>query len=327
MLTIGTGDLTYEPALDWFALPADVTLHEAIGVAVDSGDRLFVFNRGRPHVIVFDRDGRFLNAWDGNLVRPHGIWIAPDDTVYLVDDNGHSVGQFGADGTFLRNIGPAGTPSETGAVGMDYRQITRGGPPYHMPTNVVTSSTGDLYVTDGYGNARVHRFNAQGELLASWGEPGDQRGQFNVPHGIGIDAADRLYVADRENSRIQVYSPEGKWLTEWRDVIRPCEVFVAADGLVYVAELGQQHGLYPWMTRLMEAPGGRVSIFDRKGTLLSRWGGGQDSSQPGEFYAAHDIWVDSRGDVYVGEVSATAGAVAGEDTSGLPSLKKFVRRR
>lgn len=327
MLTVGSGDLKYEPVFDWFNLPADVTLHEAIGVAVDSADRLFVFNRGRPHVIVFDREGRYLDAWDGNLVRPHGIWIAADDTVWLVDDKGHSVSQYLADGTFLRNVGPSGTPSETGAVDMDYRRITHGGPPWHMPTNVVTSSTGDIYATDGYGNARVHRFNADGELLASWGEPGGERGEFQIPHGIGIDAADRLYVADRENSRIQIYSPDGEWLSEWRDVFRPCEAFVADDGLVYVAELGLQHGLYPWMTRLMDAPGGRVSIFDQSGTLLSRWGGGHDSSRPGEFYAAHDICVDSRGDIYVGEVSVTAGELAGEDTSGLPSLKKFVRCR
>jgi DNA-binding beta-propeller fold protein YncE len=327
MLTIGTGDLTYEASLDWYQLPRDIALFEAIGVAVDSHDNLFVFNRGNPSIVVFDSDGKFLQGWGNNLiVRPHGIWIAEDDTIYLVDDIGHSVRQFTADGQLLRTIGPSGTASESGAEGFDFRTMKHGAPPFNLPTNLVTAGSGEMFVTDGYGNARVHRFSAEGELIQSWGEPGEGPGQFRVPHGIGIDRDERLYVADRENSRVQIFSTEGKLLNQWTDLVRPCQVYIGKDDLVYIAELGDYNGLFPWMERRDDAIGGRVSIFDMSGTLLSRWGGGYDSRQPHEFHAAHDICVDSRGDIYVGEVSLTAAEMAGEDPTGLPVLRKFVRR-
>ena len=325
--TVGTGEWVYEPVTNWHKLPDDVRLVEAIGLAVDSRDNVFVFNRGEPAIIVFDRQGNFLKAWGtGEFVRPHGIWIAADDTLYLTDDLGHSVRQFSADGNLIRAIGPVGIPSDTGVDDFDYRTIKRGASPFHYPTNVVTSSQGDVYITDGYGNARTHRFSSAGELIKSWGKPGEAAAQFNVPHGIGIDRADRIYVADRENSRIQIFSAAGQFIDQWTDVIRPCQVFIGAGDLAYVAELGTRNGLFPWMRRQPDAIGARVSIFDLQGNVLSRWGGGADAMQPGEFYAAHDIWVDSLGDIYVGEVAVTAARSAGEDATNLPTLRKFVRR-
>ena len=326
MNTVGTAELTYQPLLDWYHLPSHITHFEAIGVAVDSHDNLFVFNRGAPAVIVFDPDGNFLNSWECQLlVRPHGIWIAEDDTVYLVDDAGHAVRQYTPAGRPIRAIGPSGVPSPSGAEGFDFRGILRGVAPYNLPTNLVISRLGEIYVADGYGNARVHRYSGEGELIQSWGEPGDGPGQFQIPHGIGVDGAGRIYVADRENSRIQIFSADGECLGQWTDVVRPCQVFIARDDLVYVAELGARNGLFSWMDCSPDAVGGRVSIFDQDGTLLARWGGGQDARQLHEFYAAHDICVDSRGDIYVGEVSVTAAAMAGVDASDLPVLRKFVR--
>lgn len=326
MITVGTAELTYQPVLNWYHLPSDITQFEAIGVAVDSHDNLFVFNRGAPAVIVFDPDGNFLNCWECQLlVRPHGIWIAGDDTVYLVDDAGHAVRQYTPAGQPIRTIGPSGVPSPSGAESFDFRQILRGAAPYNLPTNLVISGPGEIYVADGYGNSRVHRYSGEGELIQSWGEPGGETGQFRIPHGIGIDGEGRIYVADRENSRIQIFSAHGECLGQWTDVIRPCQVFIARDDLVYVAELGARNGLFPWMERDPNAVGGRVSIFDQDGTLLARWGGGQDARQPSEFFAAHDICVDSRGDIYVGEVSFTAAAMAGQDGSDLPVLRKFIR--
>ena len=327
MTIVGSGDLKFEPVPNWEQLPPDVPLTEAIGVAVDSSDRVYIFNRGDPPVIVLDCDGRFLNAWGtGHFQRPHGIWISADDTLYLVDDIGHSVQVFSGTGSRLRSIGPAGTPSESGTEGFDHRHIRRGAPPYNLPTNAVTAPGGATFVADGYGNARIHHFSADGELLHSWGEPGDGPGQFRVPHGLGIDRSGQLYVADRENSRIQKFGPDGSLLETWTDVVRPCQVFVAADQLVYVAELGNHNGLFPWMERPADSVAGRVSIFDLDGNLLSRWGGGYDARRVDAFYAAHDIWVDSAGSVYVGEVARTAARNAGEDTRDLPTLRKFVRR-
>jgi len=327
MKTVGTGKLTYQPLPDWHRLPQDVTQFEAIGVAVDSKDNVFVFNRGDPSIIVFASDGSFRNAWNSDLiVRPHGIWISEDDTVYLVDDRGHAVRQFTPEGQHLRAIGSHGAASDSGAEGFDFRKIVRGAAPFNLPTNLVVAPSGDIFVVDGYGNARVHRFSAEGMLIDSWGQPGEARGEFRIPHGLGIDRSGRLYVADRENNRVQIFSADGEWIDAWTDVVRPCQVCVAADDLVYIAELGARNGLFPWMQRMPGAVGGRVSIFDQEGRLLARWGGGRDAMQPGEFYAAHDICVDSRGDVYVGEVSVTAAKLMDEDPAGLPVLRKFVRR-
>jgi DNA-binding beta-propeller fold protein YncE len=326
MCRVGYGSHLYEPVLDWYRLPADVPLTEAIGVAVDSRDNVYVFNRGEPSVIIFDRNGEFLNAWGiGTFVRPHGIWIAADDTLYLTDDMGHSVRQFTTDGTELRAIGPFGVPSDSGAVDFDHRTIIQGAGPYNLPTNAVTTADGQIFVADGYGNVRIHHFSADAELIKSWGQLGNGPGEFRFPHGIGIDSSGILYVADRENSRIQIFSQDGTYLKEWTDVLRPCEVHVAVDDTIYVAELGTRNGLFPWMKCETDAIGSRVSIFDLEGNLLSRWGGGNDATETGEFYAAHDIAVDSHGDMYVGEVAVTAATLGGEDPKNLPTLRKFRR--
>ena len=199
MTLVGTGDLLYELVENWARLPESVQLVEAVGVATDSRDRVYLFNRGDPPVIVLDPDGHFLSGWgSGQFARPHGIWIAADDTLYLTDDCGHSVRQFSNSGELLRAVGPVGQPSETGAEDFDHRKIISGGPPFNLPTNAVVAPDNGIYVTDGYGNARVHRFSPQAALVGSWGEPGAGRNQFCVPHGIGVDRQGTLYVADRE---------------------------------------------------------------------------------------------------------------------------------
>jgi streptogramin lyase len=324
---VGTGELLFEPVSDWPQLPDSVQLVEAVGVATDSQDRVYIFNRGDPPVLVCDRDGNLQRSWGaGQFVRPHGIWIASDDTIYLTDDCGHSVRQFSSDGELLKTIGPSGERSETGAVDFDHRNITSGGAPYNLPTNSVLAQNGDLYVTDGYGNARVHRFSSSGELLASWGEPGSGPNKFCVPHGIGVDRDGRLYIADRENSRIQILSPDGGFVGEWTDVVRPCEVFVGRNDLVYVAELGARAGLFPWMSPDPAAIGGRVSIFTQDGDVLSRWGNQDDPTKPDALFAPHDIWVDSLGDIYLAEVARSAQPAAGQDAAQFPTMRKFARR-
>lgn len=315
----------YREVSDWAQIPADIDFVEAIGVTIGTDDRLFVFNRGNPSVLMFHPDGTFIGTWGENsFVRPHGICGVPDGTLYLTDDLGHRVTQFSDDGTFLRNIGPAGIASSTGVDGFDYRSIACAGP-YNLPTNVAVTKDNHLFITDGYGNARVHHFDAEGDLVQSWGESGSGTGQFNVPHGICVDQQDRVLVADRENSRIQIFDRQGTFLTSWTDVVRPCQIFAAENGEFFVAELGNRNGRFPWHSLPERPTDGRVSIFDDQGNLLSRWGRGLDARQSDGFYACHDICVDSEGSVYVGEVAVTAATAAGEDASGLPTLRKFVR--
>lgn len=319
------GSRQYRAVSSWPQIPDDIDFVEAIGVTIGTNDRLFVFNRGNPAVLMFHPDGAFAGAWGENcFVRPHGICAVSDGTLYLTDDLGHRVAQYTEDGTFLRNIGPAGTPSPTGVNGFDHRSIVSAGP-YNLPTNVAVANDDHLFITDGYGNARVHHFDGAGNLLQSWGEPGSGTGQFRVPHGICVDRHDRVLVADRENSRIQIFDRQGTFLNVWTDVVRPCQILEVENGEFFVAELGDQNGRFPWQPPPAQPTGGRVSIFDDTGRLLGCWGGGLDARRPDGFYACHDICIDSEGSVYIGEVAVTVATVAGEDPSGWPTLKKFVR--
>jgi sugar lactone lactonase YvrE len=157
-----------------------------------------------------------------------------------------------------------------------------------------------MYVSDGYGNARVHRFSKEGELLQSWGEPGDGPGQFNLPHSVWAHTDGRVFVCDRENDRIQIFSPDGEYLSEWTDTRRPTHLVFDSEGRAYVSELWWQPGQTSSRYGPATQPGsGRVSVYDRNGAVLVRWGG-DDPTAPGSFAAPHGLAVDARGDFYFG---------------------------
>ena len=164
-------------------------------------------------------------------------------------------------------------------------------------------------------------------MLFSWGEPGSAPGQFRIPHGIAVDRQGQVYVADRENSRIQIFASSGKYLREWTDVARPCQVFVDAEENVYVAELGFRAGMWPGTSACADASGGRVSIFNAEGQLRARWGGGRNPCAAGDFFAPHGICVDSRGDIYVWEVVMSGGGNRGLVSPTCHSLQKFVWKK
>ena len=319
--------MRYDADDRWAKLPTGWSWGEATAVAVDSKDRVYVFNRGEHPVLVFERDGTFLNAWgEGLFTRPHGITIAPDDSLFLTDDLGHTVRKFTAEGRLLMTIGTQGVASDTGATSVDFRTIRRAAGPFHYPTNLAIAANGDLYIADGYGNARVHHFTADGQLLRSWGVPGRGPGQFHVPHGIAIDPDGTVYVADRENSRIQLFSPDGEYQAEWANLARPSQLCIV-DRAVYVAELGYRAGMWPGThPPTPDGTGGRVSLLDLHGELLTRWGGGDDPCAPGDFFAPHDICVDSYGDIYVAEVTLSAGGNRDLVSPDCHSLQKFVRK-
>jgi len=326
---VGDGPFRYTVEDAWPQFPADGTDGEAVAVACDARDRVYVFLRGPSPVRVFEPDGRFVMAWgEGLFVRPHGIFIGPDDTVYCTDDSGHTVHAFTLEGRLLMTLGTKGRPSDTGATSIDYRTIKHAGPPFHYPTNVAVGLSGDLFISDGYGNARIHRFSPAGQLLLSWGEPGSGPGQFHVPHGLAVDQDGTVYVADRENSRVQIFTSDGVYQREWTDVARPCQLFIDQQGgWIYVAELGFRAGRWPGTGSAEPgAPGGRVSVFDRSGVLQARWGGGENPCAPGGFFAPHGIWVDSQGAVYVAEVALSAGGRKGLVSTSCHTLQKFVRR-
>jgi hypothetical protein len=198
------------------------------------------------------------------------------------------------------------------------------GEPFCRCTHTALSPEGDIYVSDGYWNARVHKFSPEGIHLLSWGRPGTEPGEFNLPHNISCDADGWVYVADRENHRIQVFDGNGRFEADWHGVHRPSGLF-EADSLCYVGEAG------PTYDYNREAPnlGPRVSIWTSHGTLLARLGLTPAAGvQPGQFLSPHGIAVDSRGDIYVGEVAATSWPIRFPDTprpAGLRGLQKLAR--
>lgn len=244
-------------------------------------------------MLVFDRDGKFLRSWgEGLFPRAHGVHMGPDDTIYLTDDGDHTVRKCTLDGKVLLTIGIPGRPSKFG-----------GGQPFNRCTHTTLSPRGDIYVTDGYGNAKIHKYSPDGKLLKSWGDFGIDPGQFNIVHNICSDADGWLYVADRENHRIQVFDGEGKYETQWNFLHRPCGVCMSqgAEPFCYVGELGPSFPL----TRDFPNLGPRVSITDIKGNVVARLGKNHAGEGDGQFVAPHGMAVDSRGDIYVGEVANT----------------------
>jgi len=313
---LGQGDFRYLELPDWGRLPDGWSYREVAGVAIDSRDNVFVFNRGRHPVIVFDKDGNFLRSFGEDVItRAHGIDIGPDDTIYLTDDESHSVKVYDVEGRPRFTIGLPGQ-----------RSPYMSGLPFHLCTHTALSPQGEIYVADGYGNARVHKYSPDGRLMFSWGEPGTDPGQFNIVHNICTDDAGYVYVADRENHRIQVFAPDGRFETQWHNLHRPCGLTMTggSHALCYIGELG------PAMDVNRKVPniGPRLSIAAPDGRVLARIGETPGGETPGRFVAPHGVAVDSHGDIYVGEVSATVLAVAGDliaEPRAPRSLRKLVK--
>jgi hypothetical protein len=312
---------------EWEQLPVGYRHGDVAGVAVDSEDRVFVLTRREARCLVYEPDGTFLRSFGGDVFteRVHGLTIDTQDFVYTVDDGDHTVRKFAPDGTLLMTLGMPGVASDTGYDGKTSASIARVGPPFNRPTNAAIAPNGDIYVADGYGNARIHRFTADGELIGAWGEPGREPGQFVVPHGIWI-VDDRVFVADRENDRIQIFSLGGDLLEIWDHVQRPTDMFVDANGLVYISSLwwrGGEADLGGGVPRRYDLPGG-VYVLDLAGNVLLHWCSA-DRCAPGAFVAPHCITADSRGDIYVGEVTWTFGVQRGDIPADCHSLQKLAR--
>ena len=179
-------ETTYEPVVGWPAVPHGIFLHEAASVGVDSQDRVYVFNRGQWPMIVFDKEGNFLDTWGADeFNRPHGVSFDANDNMYLADD-ANFVQKRTPDGEVLMTLGKRGVekPRHTGE-------------PFNSPTHVaIDPRNGDWFVSDGYRNSSVHRFDAVGKHIMSWGESGSGPGQFIAPHGITVDSEGSVYVAE-----------------------------------------------------------------------------------------------------------------------------------
>ena len=275
MATVGSGDFTYEVVDNWAKTPDGWTIGQA-EPACDSQDRVYVFNRGDHPLMVFDRDGNFQGEWGKEyLTDAHGIYISGEDHIYLPVRESHAIVKCTLDGKPLMTMGVWDAPSDTGGARPDGTMWKAAGP-FNRCTDIALAPNGDLFVSDGYANSRVHKFSPDGRLLHSWGRPGKRGpGEFHIPHGIWVHWDGRVLVCDRENNRIQLFTGDGEYLGMWTDLARPCDIFVDHDGIAYVVELDA------FMT-----------ILNMDGEVLAK----VDIGGAG----GHAVWADSRGDLYIG---------------------------
>ncbi|MFP3505741.1 peptidyl-alpha-hydroxyglycine alpha-amidating lyase family protein [Burkholderia sp. SIMBA_062] len=318
--------MTFDEVAGW---GEDAWMGDVTGVAVDSRDRVYVLRRGDDPVTVLSPDGTIVDRWGSGRFsnRPHLISIGDDDTVYVADDGAHRVFIFEPTGRLLEVIG-TGEPSKTGyddsGQGAEAAlDGMRGGPPFNRPTKVAPGRDGDLFVSDGYRNCRVHRFSADRRLLRSWGGPGAGDGCFVIPHSVVTDREGRVMVCDRENDRIQIFSFDGELLDVWNDVRRPTDIAFDRQGRVYVTELPRGPAdLKSWrLGRAEKEWPGRVTIRMSDGSIV-----GGVPSQGVAFPAAHAIAIDSKGAVYVSQVPESFAGYSGRQYSVQRCLHKFEPR-
>ena len=307
---IEVGERAYELVEGWGQLPSGWQWGQVGGVAVDSSDNVHVFTRMEHPYMIFDKAGKMVDRWgEGIFEDAHGICITPDDTAYFVDRFSQIVLKFNKEGRHRLTLGTRGVHSDTG-----YTQETRvdvgdpnlsgggmpahtgvghAGPPFHHPTDVSVAPDGSIYVSDGYRNCRVHKYGQDGTLLMSWGEVGsaeelrdttNKPNHFHTVHSVW-EHKGKVYVADRENNRIQVFDTNGNFETMWTGFGRPTKLYVdPREDLMYVAELED-----------------RFSIVDLQGNVIGRHGS-ERTHEPGGFWGPHGIWTDSEGSIYVAEV-------------------------
>ncbi len=278
---VGSGKWTFEPVPDWGRSATRAAFGVVSGVACDRNDQVYVFQRTvEPSVLVFDREGNRLRQWGlGEFRHPHGIWIGPEragaatEVVLVTDRDLHQVIKYSLTGERLAAWGDVRAPGDAGQ-------------PFNQPARATLAPNGEMFVADGYGQYRVHRFSADGALLRSWGRKGTGPGEFGWPvHHAILDPRGRVLVLDRGNNRIQHFSIDGEYLGEWGGFRSPQDLCITPDGELFLAE----------------GAGPAITVLNLDGEALCRWG--ERGSEPGQFSdSPHSLWVDSRGDLYVGEV-------------------------
>lgn len=280
------GNVTYEVVPGWPRLPDAVELGPVSAVSVGPEGRVFVLHRGEGDpVLCFDREGKFLFAWgQGRIQMGHGLKLDPQGFVWVTDIGHHQVYKFSPEGDLLQEFGSKDDPGDR----LDQ---------FNEPTDVAFSATGDIYITDGYGNSRILKFDSKGKLLRTWGHPGRDPGEFRTPHAICVDPRERIYVSDRTNDRIQVFDSEGRFLEEWFNLPYMDGLFCAPDGTLFAAT-GRDN---------------QILRLDSHGVVLESHGGPrsteadlQNNVRPpaGRFNVIHGITLDAEGSVYAAEVRA-----------------------
>jgi DNA-binding beta-propeller fold protein YncE len=262
----------YRLVADFPQLPAGWTLGAVSGVATDSKGDVLVFHRGEHPLLVFDNHGKFLRSFgDAMFASAHGLRVDAHDNIWVTDNANHTVTKFSADRRVLMTFGEKNVPGEDAAH-------------FNKPTDIAFAPNRDFYISDGYGNSRVVKFNQQGKFLTTWGKKGTGPGEFNLPHAIRLDAAGHVYVGDRENNRVQVFDANGKFLRQFGG-FAPFGLFITPDQALFVAD-GRAN---------------KILKMTLEGKVLASWG--TTGAEPGNFQLPHGLTVARDGAVYVGEIN------------------------
>ena len=273
MPRVGSDGYEFEVVPSWPNMPRYWTFPTVSKGAVNSKGEIFVFSRSNHAITVWDTDGNFITSWGEGLFNfPHGIYILPNDNLWLVDAFDHVATQHTPDGTIVKSLGEKGVPTASFL-----------GKPFNMPTGLALAPNGEMFVSDGYGGHRVHRFSADGELLQSWGREGTGPGEFVNVHNVTVDADGRVYICDRENNRIQLFDADGNFLTEWTDLKRPNDIAIQ-NNVAHVSEAG-------------DGSGRRTSLWTLDGDIITRWSSNEGPLK-GVSYGSHGIFLDKQGSIY-----------------------------
>ncbi|MFN4258285.1 MAG: peptidyl-alpha-hydroxyglycine alpha-amidating lyase family protein [Gemmataceae bacterium] len=283
----------YEVDVAWPKRPAEFLWGHMPGVAVDAKDNVWLYTRADPPIQVYDPKGNLVRSWgSGRLKSAHHLKIDHEGNVWITDIGRHVVEKYTPEGKPLLTIG---TPDHPGC---DDTHLD-------MPTDIAVTKNGDVFVADGYGNARVVHFDKNGKYVKEWGKLGSKPGEFSIPHAIAVDSKGRLYVADRNNARVQVFDAEGKLLDIWNNLVVPWGFHMTPNDELWVC------GSSPMQWRKEDSslgcpPKDQVFMkFNTDGKLLQLWTVPKaidGLERPGECNWVHAIAVDSKGNIYVGDI-------------------------
>jgi len=270
------------------------------GLAVDDKDQVWFFRKGPDPVQVYSASGEFVRSWGKDLfLNPHQLRIDPDGNIWVADFGLHVVQKFTPEGELLQTLGVRGEKGDDELH-------------FNMPTDMVITPQGDIFVTDGYGNRRIVHFDKDGNFVKAWGSYGTEPGKFVLPHAIQLDSKGLLYVADRNSARIQIFTQQGELVDQWSNLIMPWGISINKKDEVWVC------GSSPhWWVRDGKAPEYKDQLFMRfntDGRVQQVWsiplgdiGENKDKPdvsrlKPGEAVGVHCIAQDSQGNLYVGDI-------------------------
>ena len=286
----------YELIENWLKIPDDYVFGNPTGVALKSNENLVVFHRGsrswqvpmpkekiiEDTFIEIDKvSGEIIKSWGSDLfIMPHGLEIDKEDNIWVTDVGLHQVIKFDSNGNELMVLGVENTPGKDSLH-------------FNLPTDLAVSENGSFYVSDGYGNSRIVKFSSSGEYLFEWGVFGENKNEFNIPHGIDLDMEGNVYIADRENNKIQKYDSLGNFIAEWKNEIigQLYSVNVNNDYLFGIDYIGYEN-LIPL--------GSDIIKFDLDLNMKSKFGRSGNYNGPKARY--HDIQINNNGDIYVGDI-------------------------